>query len=299
MKKLKRITAAAVALATVVLLTVHAGAATTYEYEGYSYTFINNNNISISGWDDRSDELVIPDTINDRNVYSIANYACYNDNVITKLDLSNVTHLSRIGVGAFQGCSGIDQELVLPKCVTSINMCAFQDCSSLPAVIDNSSVTAIPDQCFYSCTALQNIILNANVSSIGYYAFAGCETLEYVELSRNVTSIQASSFQNCPELTLGVYYDSYAYTYARNYEIPYVLLDGVMLGDANGDYSVNVNDVTAVQRHVAELEELEGIYCHAADINGDGVVDIDDATELQLYLAEYDTEYNIGQVMMQ
>ena len=299
MKNLKRITAAAAAIVMAIALIAHAAAETTYEYEGYSYTFINNKNVSICGWDDRSDELVIPDTISGRNVYSIANYACYNDTVISKLDLSNVTHLTRIGMGAFQGCTGIDQELVIPECVTAINMCAFQDCSSLPAVIDNSSVTEIPDQCFYGCTALQSVTLNENVERIGFYAFASCGALEYVELSRNINSIQASSFQNCPELTLGVYYDSYAYTYSKDREIPYVLLDGVKLGDANGDDCVNVNDVTAIQRHVAELEELEGIYCHAADINGDGVVDINDATELQLFLAEYDSEYNIGQIMTQ
>ena len=154
-------------------------------------------------------------------------------------------------------------------------------------------------QMFYNCSSLKNFVLPGTVSEIESYAFANCGSLEYMELSRNVTSIKASSFQNCPELTLGVYYDSYAYNYARDNSIPYVLLDGIMLGDANGDDSVNVNDVTAIQRHVAELEELEGIYLHAADINCDGETDIDDATELQLYLAEYDTEYNIGQVMTQ
>ncbi len=299
MKSVKRVAAGFVGLAACFSFVINAGAATVYEYEGYSYTFINNYNISLCGWDNRTPELSVPDSINERYVYSIANNACKNNTEITKLDLSEVKHLERIGMSAFKGCSAINEELIIPECVTSINMSAFQQCSSLPTVTDNSNVTEIPDQCFYYCTSLQNVTLNGNVQRIGYYAFADCNSLEYLELSREVDSIQESSFQNCPNLTLGVYYGSYAYAYATEYEIPYVLLDGIMLGDANGDNSVNVNDVTAVQRHVAELEELEGIYCHAADINGDGVVDIDDATELQLYLAEYDTEYNIGQVMMQ
>ena len=72
-----------------------------------------------------------------------------------------------------------------------------------------------------------------------------------------------------------------------------------ILGDANGDGYVNVNDVTAIQRHAAELELLEGINFHAADINGDGNVSVDDATELQRFLAEYVVDYPIGEVMTQ
>ena len=78
-----------------------------------------------------------------------------------------------------------------------------------------------------------------------------------------------------------------------------VLLDEVKLGDANGDGSVNINDVTQIQRHLAELESLEGIYLHAADANQDGTLDISDATTLQMYLAKYDIPYPIGEVMTQ
>ena len=76
-------------------------------------------------------------------------------------------------------------------------------------------------------------------------------------------------------------------------------LDEVKLGDANGDGSVNINDVTQIQRHLAELESLEGIYLHAADANQDGTLDISDATTLQMYLAKYDIPYPIGEVMTQ
>ncbi len=59
-------------------------------------------------------------------------------------------------------------------------------------------------------------------------------------------------------------------------------------GDANGDSRININDVTAIQRHLAEIEPLTDVQLILADTNGDGVVNINDATHLQNYLAEFD-----------
>ena len=59
------------------------------------------------------------------------------------------------------------------------------------------------------------------------------------------------------------------------------------LGDINFDGHVNVNDVTALQRHLANIMTLTSDQLAVADANGDGVVDINDATYLQMYLAEY------------
>ena len=132
-----------------------------------------------------------------------------------------------------------------------------------------------------------------------YYAFADCTSLEYLEIPATVSVIANSAFQNDSNLTLGVWYGSYAYTYAKQRGITYVLLDAVKLGDVDGDDVVNINDVTAIQRHLAEYEFLDGIYLYAADVNRDGDVAIDDATTLQQSLAEYEVNYPIGEVITQ
>lgn len=62
----------------------------------------------------------------------------------------------------------------------------------------------------------------------------------------------------------------------------------VLIGDANLDGIVDVKDVTAIQRYLAELEVFTDKQLSAADTNGDGSVDIADATHLQMFLAEYD-----------
>ena len=61
-----------------------------------------------------------------------------------------------------------------------------------------------------------------------------------------------------------------------------------LTGDADGDLRLTIRDVTAIQRHLAQLNLLTGNALKAADTNGDGRVTVEDATHLQLYLAEYD-----------
>ena len=67
-------------------------------------------------------------------------------------------------------------------------------------------------------------------------------------------------------------------------------------GDANGDSYVDINDVTAIQRHFAELEHLSSNRIKAADVTGEGL-DISDATAIQMYLAEYENTYKIGETV--
>lgn len=65
-------------------------------------------------------------------------------------------------------------------------------------------------------------------------------------------------------------------------------------GDANGDGFVTIYDVTALQRHLANLELLSENNLTAADIDVNGL-DITDATNIQRYLAEYENVYNVGE----
>lgn len=72
---------------------------------------------------------------------------------------------------------------------------------------------------------------------------------------------------------------------------------GALLGDANGDGSVSIDDVTAIQKHLAQYAALEGVCLKAADVDGDGQVTVNDASTLQRYLAEISVPYPIGEPM--
>ena len=59
----------------------------------------------------------------------------------------------------------------------------------------------------------------------------------------------------------------------------------VLYGDANGDGRVDINDATAVQKHIAQLITLSGERLEAADIDRSGRVNINDATDIQRMIA--------------
>ena len=70
-----------------------------------------------------------------------------------------------------------------------------------------------------------------------------------------------------------------------------------LLGDINGDGYVTIGDVTAIQRHLADLEYIDETLLAAANVNQDGKVDIDDATHLQRFLARFFESSAIGKPM--
>ncbi len=294
-KTTKRISVTIIALFCICLSVFGAYADMILEYDGYQYSIFNNTSLSLEGWDNRTPELVVPDTIGGRYFISVANNGLMDNTEITSVDFSQVTRLRRIGMYAFKGCTGLNQPLVLPDSLTTMNDSAFQGCTALPEVTTNASLTGIPEQAFYGCSSLTRGNIADGLQSIGRIAFANCTSLEYVNIPESVTAIDSTAFYNDPNLTLGVWFGSYGHEYAQSHNIPYILLDSVLLGDANGDGYVNISDVTDIQRAVAEIGTLDDLRKKAADVNGDGVVTIDDATLLQMYLAEFETAYPIGE----
>lgn len=278
---------------------ISASAETLYELYGYTYAITDNSSISLYGWDNSSPELIIPDSVLDRYFTSVSARCMQNNTYITALDFSQAKHLQKIGFYSFEGCTGIENPLIIPESVTEIRESAFQNCSSVPSVEIKGDVSVIQQQCFYQCGSLKNAVLPENLVEIEPYAFAECISLEYMAVPKTVTKIAQTAFKDDNNLTLGVYYGTYAHQYAMDNNIAYVLLDGVKLGDADGDGAVTINDVTAIQQHVADMKYLEGIYLYAADVNRDGVTNISDATDLQRFLAEYEVEYPIDSVITQ
>ncbi len=277
-----------------------AFADTTYVLDGYTYSVSDNISISLRNWDTSvNTTLTLPDMLANRYFTEVGNWALENCANLDGVDFSNATHLKRIGYESFINCSGIATDLVLPESVETLSVRSFSGCTSIPSITINGNVSEIPSECFYGCTAVTEVVLPDSLHTIQAWAFGGCANLEYIEIPVSVTNIAVSAFLNDPNLTLGVWYGTTGYDYAIAQNIPYILLDGVKLGDANGDGIVNINDVTAIQQHLAEYVFLEGISLHAADADQNGEVKIDDATLLQEFLAEYTVGHPVGEVMTQ
>lgn len=59
-------------------------------------------------------------------------------------------------------------------------------------------------------------------------------------------------------------------------------------GDVDGDGVLGINDVTEVQRYLADFIELDSSHKAIADIDKDGEITVSDATKMQRIIAEYD-----------
>lgn len=70
-----------------------------------------------------------------------------------------------------------------------------------------------------------------------------------------------------------------------------------VLGDANIDGEVNIKDVTAIQKHIANLEFLSDTGVILADVDSSSDVNIKDATAIQKYVADMETGYDIGKTV--
>ena len=166
-------------------------------------------------------------------------------------------------------------------------------------------------------TAIKAVVIEDGVTNIGEDAFCGCKNLTSVTILDSVTNIGGSAFYNCtgltsviiPDSVTSIGFGSLGYNWGRKkidgltiYGVPgsaaeqyandngftFIEYVDAAIGDMTGDGKVNVRDVTAMQRHLAGLEELTDDRLALADVNTDGKVTIDDVTLLQRYLAEFD-----------
>lgn len=74
-------------------------------------------------------------------------------------------------------------------------------------------------------------------------------------------------------------------------EVTYVYTDYIPpsiknFGDVNQDGDIDINDVTAYQKHIAEIKKLPAEIADGIDFNYDGAKDISDVTMLQKHLAD-------------
>lgn len=57
-------------------------------------------------------------------------------------------------------------------------------------------------------------------------------------------------------------------------------------GDVDGDNSVAINDTTAIQRHIAEIQTIDETQLKFADVDDDGMISIMDGSAIQRFLAQ-------------
>lgn len=105
------------------------------------------------------------------------------------------------------------RDIVIPDSITSINNCAFYNCSSLTSVVLPNTITNIGDLAFSGCTNLASVVIPDSVIEIGYSSFAGCSSLLSIDIPNSVTSIYKGAFSGCTSLTAAKLSDSITIIY--------------------------------------------------------------------------------------
>lgn len=73
--------------------------------------------------------------------------------------------------------------------------------------------------------------------------------------------------------------------YTGKVDFNYSVVSSGKLGDVDNNGTVNIDDVTLIQKYLASMVELDSTQLKAADVTGDGDVSIDDVTKIQKFIA--------------
>lgn len=149
----------------------------------------------------------------------------------SKLHTINLSHVTRIGTAAFDGCSSLEYcdgpnstqgELNLPNLTGTLGNSVFKGCTKLTSVASLGSITSIESSAFENCTNLATINFPSTVTSIGAVAFNNtawynnqpngpvyivkvlykCKNVSgALVIPNNIVSISGGAFYDCSSLT--------------------------------------------------------------------------------------------------
>ena len=266
----------------VLIMCISSNALSAVAYSATSWKYKNNpDGIEVNEYAGSDTTVTIPSSIDGYKVTGIASEKYMLSGVFSNR-VSNVNipnSVKTIGVFAFYKCSNL-QSIVIPDSVTEIKMCAFNSCSSLTKVTIGSGVKNIESAAFDNCINLKSVIIPNSVTSIEDFAFGF-----YTDSNGDTKRVDAFKIYG----TSG----SSAQKYANDNGFTFVDINnpktknGLIVGDLNGDGTVNSSDAVIIKQYLAGYE-VDSKYLEAFDVNDDGKVDATDAVLLSQKLAGYD-----------
>ena len=128
--------------------------------------------------------------------------------------------IQEIGKNAFYNCYRLGS-IVIPDCVEKIGDRAFASCENLSSIVIPKGIKTV-ERIFTDCVNLKRVVISEGVKGIGSVAFSGCTALEEISIPNSVTSIDCSAFYRCPNVTIHAPAGSYAETYAKENNIPFM-----------------------------------------------------------------------------
>ena len=181
--------------------------------------------VTILGVKGRASQLNIPETIEDKPVVAIGDFAFAieqeqplpekeslgditlssgevrlaplsqdNGDAIRRIVLPDT--IRHIGSHAFYGCNGL-RSILLPDGLEVIAPHAFSGCAALESITLPQTTQKIGGYAFYDCRCLKALEIPDKVQAIGRYAFYNCRSLTKINIPRNTVHLETGLFLNC------------------------------------------------------------------------------------------------------
>lgn len=241
-------------------------------------------------------ELVIPRIVNNLMVVSIGDHCFMDNSTVTSVETSSP--LWTVGEYAFLNAAALET-FICNFALKEIGASAFYGTTSLKNInIEDSVVTVIRPHTFTD-SGIEQISLPDTCTEIMHDAFSQCHQLTKIVIPESVITIDNDAFKFSENVVIYCYSDSYAHQYAEDNNIPYVLLsDSFILGDTDGDNSVDVVDATWIQRYTAQMDVTPiNATLMNGDVDDDGTPTVIDATFIMRYSVYIQTPYAIGELV--
>ena len=173
-----------------------AGDESIYISEGsFLYNFKGDYpGVTICGYVGDSNQLIIPNMINGREVSAIEKDTFVGDKRIESVTFPN--SIKSIGNNCFNGCPNL-KTVTLATGVNQFEK-VFCDCPSLQSMTFPQGVSSIQNS-FRNCTSLNYVKFARSVTSIGEQSFSGCDSLTQIDWMGGIVKL-SNAFDDCTAL---------------------------------------------------------------------------------------------------
>ncbi len=218
-----------------------------------------NYNAALYINDKKLTQLVVPESVTE-----IKNYAFSGYENLTDITLHN--RVERIGVGAFERCKNITQ-VNFPDSLKTISEYAFHYCDKLSSITIGKGIEYISNSAFVDCDQLKKVYFRGEAADLEKLTIPKYSTLD----------MATWYFETCIGTRDHSYNDKGKCTICGD--------RAFLLGDIDGDGSVNATDLAIMKLFLAGLSTLEGVDYDCGDLNRDTLVNAADLATLKLKLA--------------
>ena len=189
----------------------------------FEYKVIDSQYVSITKYIGNKPRVIVPSTINNYSVKTIAQTAfkncttveyVYIPSTIVGIGLNEIDDPIKVEADAFGGCSNLNtveidsnnqyytnnngDGIIYDKNKTKLYYYPTAKTDSSFTIIDG--VTSIEYRAFANCTNINTVVAPKGLTTIGTYAFLDCTNLSRITLNEGLKTIDVGAFESCKSL---------------------------------------------------------------------------------------------------